>query len=223
MGAGVVPVCQWAAKGIVDQKPCWSSEIAALSPSARDHLGLKPKQELPPGSSRPLWHRSAGAGGSGAEPQCCGRSHDCPPSVWQSPSQASVAGDFCFKQSQFSLSPFPPDLPPSQGVCPRGTASSELRHVGCRMPAGCPQPRCVPWDPPGRSGTGLAQASVVIWAGSFISKPCSPRPPQDSGSAAAFRLCFLILDTFLAAVGSGWRETRGMCRHHRPALSARSS
>lgn len=62
--AGGVPGCQWAAKGIVDQKPCWSSEIAALSPSARDHLGLKPKPESPPGSSQPLWHRSPGLVGA---------------------------------------------------------------------------------------------------------------------------------------------------------------
>lgn len=165
MGAGGVPVCQWAAKGIGDQKPCWSLEIATLSPSARDHLGLKPEQELPPGSSQPLWHRSAEAGGSGAEPLRCGRSHDCPPSVRQSPSQALVAGDFSFKQSPLSLSPFPPDLPPSQGVCPRGTASSALRHAGSRVPTGCPQHCCVPQDPPGWSGTALGQASVVIQAG----------------------------------------------------------
>lgn len=165
MGAGGVPVCQWAAKGIGDQKPCWSLEIAALSPSARDHLGLKPKQELPPGSSQPLWHRSAEAGGSGAEPRRCGRSHDCPPSVWQSPSQALVAGDFSFKQSPLSLSPFPPDLPPSQGVCPRGTASSALRHAGSRVPTGCPQgARRVPAAPLRPAGSSrLVRDST--WAG----------------------------------------------------------
>lgn len=126
----------------------------------------------------------AGAGGSGAEPLRCGRSHDCPPSVRQSPSQAPVAGDFSFKQSRLSLSPFPPDLPPSQGVCPRGTASSALRLAGSRVPTGCPQGARSP-----AASRRILQAGQGQHLGrhqwlfrqefrpSFISKPCSLYPP----------------------------------------------
>lgn len=153
-------------------------------PKCQGPFGTETEAGIPLGSSQPLWHRSAEAGGSGAEPRRCGRSHNCPPSMRQSPSQALVAGDFSFKQSPLSLSPFPPDLPPSQGVCPRGTASSALRLAGSRVPTGCPQGARSP-----AASRRILQAGQGQHLGrhqwlfrqefrpSFISKPCSLYPP----------------------------------------------